>query len=67
LINTELTDNAPREVDGLADRVSARTAPGRWGEPEDFEAAVTVLLAGSGSQYITGSAIPVAGGYSIQA
>jgi 2-deoxy-D-gluconate 3-dehydrogenase len=66
LINTELTDNAPREVDGLADRVSARTAPGRWGEPEDFE-AVTVLLAGSGSQYITGAAIPVDGGYSIQA
>jgi 2-dehydro-3-deoxy-D-gluconate 5-dehydrogenase len=65
-INTELTDSAPREVDGLADRVSARTAPGRWGEPEDFE-AVTVLLAGSGSQYITGAAIPVDGGYSIQA
>jgi NAD(P)-dependent dehydrogenase (short-subunit alcohol dehydrogenase family) len=34
-----------------------------WGEPEDFE-AVTVLLAGSG--YITGAAIPVDGGYSIQ-
>jgi NAD(P)-dependent dehydrogenase (short-subunit alcohol dehydrogenase family) len=37
-----------------------------WGEPEEFE-AVTVLLAGSGSQYITGAAIPVDGGYSIQA
>jgi 2-deoxy-D-gluconate 3-dehydrogenase len=65
-INTDLTDSARREVEGLADRVSARTAPGRWGEPEDFE-AVTVLLAGSGSQYITGAAIPVDGGYSIQA
>lgn len=65
-VNTDLTDSARREVEGLADRVSARTAPGRWGEPEDFE-AVTVLLAGSGSQYITGAAIPVDGGYSIQA
>ena len=65
-INTDLTESARREVEGLADRVSARTAPGRWGEPEDFE-AVTVLLAGSGSQYITGAAIPVDGGYSIQA
>lgn len=65
-INTDLTDSARREVAGLADRVSARTAPGRWGEPEDFE-AITVLLAGSGSQYITGTAIPVDGGYSIQA
>jgi 2-deoxy-D-gluconate 3-dehydrogenase len=65
-INTDLTDSARREVEGLADRVSARTAPGRWGEPEDFE-AVTVLLAGSGSQYITGAAIPVDNGYSIQA
>lgn len=65
-INTDLTDGARREVEGLADRVSGRTAPGRWGEPEDFE-AITVLLAGSGSQYITGAAIPVDGGYSIQA
>jgi 2-deoxy-D-gluconate 3-dehydrogenase len=65
-VNTDLTDSARREVEGLADRVSARTAPGRWGEPEDFE-AITVLLAGSGSQYITGAAIPVDGGYSIQA
>ena len=65
-INTDLTESARREVEGLADRVSARTAPGRWGEPEDFE-AVTVLLAGSGSQYITGAAISVDGGYSIQA
>lgn len=65
-INTDLTDSARREIEGLADRVSARTAPGRWGEPEDFE-AITVLLAGPGSQYITGTAIPVDGGYSIQA
>lgn len=65
-INTDLTESARREVAGLVDRVSTRTACARWGETEDFE-AIAVLLAGSGSQYITGAAIPVDGGYSIMA
>ncbi len=65
-INTDLTESARREVAGLVDRVSTRTACARWGEPEDFE-AIAVLLAGPGSQYITGAAIPVDGGYSIMA
>ena len=65
-INTNLTQGARREVPGLNDKVEGRTAAGRWGETEDFE-AITVLLAGPGSQYITGTAIPVDGGYSIVA
>lgn len=65
-INTDLTESARREVPGLVDRVATRTASGRWGEPQDFE-AIAVLLAGSGSQYITGAAIPVDGGYTIMA
>jgi 2-deoxy-D-gluconate 3-dehydrogenase len=65
-IHTELTDRAQREVPGLNERVLARTSAGRWGEPSDFE-AIAVLLAGTGSQFITGAAIPVDGGYSIQA
>jgi 2-deoxy-D-gluconate 3-dehydrogenase len=65
-INTELTEGARREVPGLTERVATRTASGRWGEPQDFE-AIAVLLAGSGSQYITGAAIPVDGGYTIMA
>ncbi len=65
-INTDLTESARREVPDLSGRVTARTACGRWGEPQDFE-AIAVLLAGSGSQYITGAAIPVDGGYMMMA
>jgi 2-deoxy-D-gluconate 3-dehydrogenase len=65
-IHTDLTDTARVEVPGLNERVLARTSAGRWGEPSDFE-AIAVLLAGTGSQFITGAAIPVDGGYSIQA
>jgi 2-dehydro-3-deoxy-D-gluconate 5-dehydrogenase len=65
-IDTDLTVSARKEVAGLNDRVLARTPAGRWGEPRDFE-AITVLLAGSGSKFITGTAIPVDGGYTIQA
>jgi 2-deoxy-D-gluconate 3-dehydrogenase len=65
-IRTDLTESARREVPGLNERVLSRTSAGRWGEPSDFE-AITVLLAGPGSQFITGAAIPVDGGYSIQA
>ena len=65
-IDTDLTVSARREVAGLNERVLARTPAGRWGDPKDFE-AITVLLAGPGSQFITGAAIPVDGGYTIQA
>jgi 2-deoxy-D-gluconate 3-dehydrogenase len=65
-IDTDLTASARKEVPGLNERVLARTPAGRWGRTEDFE-AVTVLLAGPGSQFITGTAIPIDGGYTIQA
>jgi 2-deoxy-D-gluconate 3-dehydrogenase len=65
-IDTDLTKGARREVAGLDERVLTRTPAGRWGTPADFE-AITVLLCGTGSQYITGTAIPVDGGYTIQA
>jgi 2-dehydro-3-deoxy-D-gluconate 5-dehydrogenase len=65
-IETDLTASARREVPGLSEKVETRTPAGRWGRPEDFE-AITVMLSGPGSQYITGTAIMVDGGYSIQA
>jgi 2-deoxy-D-gluconate 3-dehydrogenase len=65
-IRTDLTDGARREVPGLNERVLSRTPAGRWGEPADFE-GLAVLLAGPGSRYITGTAIPLDGGYTIQA
>jgi 2-dehydro-3-deoxy-D-gluconate 5-dehydrogenase len=65
-IDTELTQRARVEVPGLNERVLARTPAGRWGRPKDFEGTV-VFLASGASDFVTGTAIPVDGGYSIQA
>jgi 2-deoxy-D-gluconate 3-dehydrogenase len=64
-INTDLTKSARVEVEGLNDRVLARTPTKRWGEPEDF-AGIAVFLASAASDFLTGTAIPVDGGFSIQ-
>jgi 2-deoxy-D-gluconate 3-dehydrogenase len=64
-IDTELTRAARREVPGLHERVLARTPTGRWGTPEDH-AGIAVFLASAASDFITGTAIPVDGGFSIQ-
>jgi 2-deoxy-D-gluconate 3-dehydrogenase len=64
-INTPLTQSARTEVPGLHERVLARTPAGRWGEPPDL-AGVAVFLASPASDFITGAAIPVDGGYSSQ-
>lgn len=62
-IDTELTRKARAEVSGLNERVLARTPAGRWGSGEDF-AGIAVFLASPASDFITGAAIPVDGGYS---
>jgi 2-deoxy-D-gluconate 3-dehydrogenase len=64
-IDTELTQGARRQVPGLHDRVLARTPAGRWGEPGDF-GGIAVFLASAASDFVTGTAIPVDGGYSVQ-
>jgi 2-deoxy-D-gluconate 3-dehydrogenase len=64
-IDTELTQNARRQVDGLHERVLARTPAGRWGAPGDF-GGIAVFLASAASDFVTGTAIPVDGGYSVQ-
>ena len=64
-IDTELTQGARRDVQGLQERVVARTPAGRWGLPTDF-AGIAVFLASPASDFVTGTAIPVDGGYSIQ-
>jgi 2-deoxy-D-gluconate 3-dehydrogenase len=64
-IDTALTRRAREEVAGLHERVLARTPVGRWGEPADL-AGIAVFLASSASDFITGTAIPVDGGYSVQ-
>jgi 2-deoxy-D-gluconate 3-dehydrogenase len=65
-IDTDLTRRAREEVEGLHDRVLARTPAGRWGEPNDL-AGIAVFLASHASDFVTGAAIPVDGGYSAQA
>jgi 2-dehydro-3-deoxy-D-gluconate 5-dehydrogenase len=64
-IDTDLTRNARQQVEGLHERVLARTPAGRWGDPKDF-AGIAVFLASPASDFLTGTAIPVDGGYSVQ-
>jgi 2-deoxy-D-gluconate 3-dehydrogenase len=60
---TELTDGARVHVPGLYERVLARIPAGRWAKPEDI-AGTAIWLASSASNYVTGAAIPVDGGFS---
>jgi len=64
-IDTDLTRGARQQVEGLHERVLARTPAGRWGDPGDFS-GIAVFLASRASDFLTGSAIPVDGGYSVQ-
>lgn len=63
-IDTPLTRHGRTQVAGLHEKVVSRTPAGRWGVPEDFE-GIAVFLAGPASDFVTGTAIPVDGGYSI--
>lgn len=64
-IDTDLTRQARKDVPGLHERVLARTPAGRWGEPRDL-AGVAVFLCSNASDFVTGTALPVDGGYSSQ-
>jgi 2-dehydro-3-deoxy-D-gluconate 5-dehydrogenase len=65
-IDTDLTRQAREQVAGLNDKVMTRTPAQRWGSPEDF-AGIAVFLAAPASNFVTGAAIPVDGGYSVMA
>jgi 2-deoxy-D-gluconate 3-dehydrogenase len=65
-IDTDLTRAAREQVAGLNERVLARTPAQRWGAPDDF-AGIAVYLASAASDFVSGAAIPIDGGYSIQA
>ena len=45
--------------------VLMRTPVGRWGVPNDLS-GIAVFLSSAASAFITGTAIPVDGGYSVQ-
>jgi 2-deoxy-D-gluconate 3-dehydrogenase len=65
-IDTELTRRAREQVEGLHQRVLSRTPAARWGTADDL-AGIAVFLASASSDFITGAAIAVDGGYSILA
>lgn len=64
-IDTDLTRDARRQIEGLHERIEARTPARRWGEPRDM-AGVAVFLSAPASDFITGATITVDGGYSVQ-
>jgi 2-dehydro-3-deoxy-D-gluconate 5-dehydrogenase len=64
-IDTALTVRGRADIPGLEERVKARTPAGRWGVPDDF-VGIAVFLASRASDFVTGTAIPVDGGYSAQ-
>jgi len=63
-IDTDLTRRAREQIAGLHERVLARTPAARWGVPADH-AGIAVFLASAASDFVTGTAIPVDGGYSV--
>ncbi|MGH6663730.1 MAG: SDR family NAD(P)-dependent oxidoreductase, partial [Pseudolabrys sp.] len=65
-IDTDLTRKAREQVPGLNDKVMTRTPTARWGSPDDF-AGIAVFLAAPASDFVTGAAIPIDGGYSVMA
>src|SRR5688572_11033130 len=62
-IDTAMTQKAREVLTGLHERVLARTPAARWGEPADL-AGTAVFLCSAASDFVTGTAIPVDGGYS---
>ena len=64
-IDTELTEGARAQVEGLNEAVLARTPAARWGVPNDLS-TVAVFLAAPASAFVTGTAIPIDGGFSIR-
>jgi 2-deoxy-D-gluconate 3-dehydrogenase len=63
-IDTDLTKRARQQVSGLHERVENRTPAGRWGTPGDM-AGIAAFLASPASDFVSGAAIPVDGGYSV--
>jgi 2-deoxy-D-gluconate 3-dehydrogenase len=63
-IDTDLTKRARQQVPGLHESVEKRTPTARWGVPHDM-AGIAAFLASPASDFVTGTAIPVDGGFSI--
>jgi 2-deoxy-D-gluconate 3-dehydrogenase len=62
-IDTDLTRQARIDIEGLNETVITRTPTRRWGEPRDLQ-GTAIFLASPASDFVTGVALPVDGGYS---
>jgi 2-deoxy-D-gluconate 3-dehydrogenase len=62
-IDTDLTVGARRMLPKLHDAVIDRTPTKRWGRPEDL-AGAAVFFCSPASDFVTGTALPVDGGFS---
>src|SRR4051794_32229404 len=63
-INTELTIGGRQRFPQLHDNVVRRTPARRWGDPSDC-AGAAVFLCSAASDFVTGTALPVDGGFSV--
>ena len=59
---TDLTRGMPQTERG--DEIRRRTPAGRWGDPDEL-VGTAVFLSSSASDFVTGAAVPVDGGYSV--
>jgi 2-dehydro-3-deoxy-D-gluconate 5-dehydrogenase len=62
-IDTDLTRGARAQIAGLNERIVQGTPAGRWGVPADL-AGTAVFFCSPASNFVTGTALPVDGGYS---
>jgi 2-deoxy-D-gluconate 3-dehydrogenase len=62
-IDTDLTRGARQAIAGLSERVVQGTPSGRWGAPDDL-AGAAVFFSSPASDFVTGTALPVDGGFS---
>ena len=63
-IETDLTAPLEERFPDRHAQITSRIPDGRWGVPSDF-AGIAAFLASGASDYVTGTAIPVDGGYSV--
>jgi 2-deoxy-D-gluconate 3-dehydrogenase len=63
-IDTPLTISGRQQIEGLHEKVLARTPAKRWGHIDDMR-GLAIFLASPASDFITGTAIPIDGGFSV--
>jgi len=64
-IDSGLSAEGRRTIPGFQEAVGARTPARRWGDPIDL-VGTAIFLASPASNFVTGLAIPVDGGYAVQ-